>query len=293
MILAAKRAWPSRPLRVGIINIMPKAETYEPYLLRPLDRAVFPVEPVWIRLRTHRYASSDAEHIARRYVEYEQATRDAPLDGLVLTGAPVEELAFHDVHYWDELSEILRAARGEVPNTLGLCWGALALAGLLGLQRRLLEEKLFGIFENTNLQSDHPIMGGADDVFQCAHSRHAGNDDIELERARDGGHLRLLAYGVETGYTIFESADRRFLMHLGHPEYEPVRLTQEWVRDSALGRSDVRAPRHFDPNRPVHVWRSHCNDFFAQWLRFIASAATQERAARGPAIDALEGRMLP
>jgi homoserine O-succinyltransferase len=290
MVLAAKRAWPWRPLRVGIINIMPKAEVYEPYLLRPLDRAAFAVEPVWIRLRTHRYASSDAERIARSYVEYGQATQGSPLDGLIVTGAPVEELAFDDIHYWEELSEILRDARGEVPSTLGLCWGALALAKLLGFEKKRFEEKLFGVFENSNLLSDHPVMGGADDVFWCAHSRHAGSDDAELERARDDGHVRLLAHGGETGYTIFESADRRFLMHLGHPEYEPVRLAEEWVRDSALGRGDVRAPRHFDPNRPVHVWRSHCNDFFAQWLRVLASAAARERAPRSPVADALGGR---
>jgi homoserine O-succinyltransferase len=289
MVLAAKSAWPARPLRVGIINIMPKAETYEPYLLRPLDRATFAVEPVWIRLRTHRYASSDAERIVRSYVEYEQAIQDSPLDGLILTGAPVEEFAFHDILYWDELSGILRDARGEVPSTLGLCWGALALARLLGFEKKLFKEKLFGVFENANLLSDHPIMGGADDVFCCAHSRHAGIDDVELERAREDGHLRLLAHGVETGYSIFESEDRRFLMHLGHPEYEPVRLTQEWVRDSALGRTDVRAPCHFDPNRPVHVWRSHCNDLFSQWLRFLTSA--QERAPRSPVTDALGGEL--
>lgn len=270
VIATSPAAWPSRPLRIGIINIMPKAETYERYLLQPLARSMLPVEPVWIRLRSHRYGSSDGDRIERSYVEYERAIRGRPLDGLIVTGAPVEELEFQDVHYWNELSEVLRTARCEVASTLGLCWGGMALGKLLGIEKCSLENKLFGVFENTNLAPDHAIMGGSDDLFWCAHSRHSGARDRELEDARDEGRVRLLAHGPETGYTIFESADGRFVVHLGHPEYEPARLAEEWDRDAALGRTDVQPPRHFDRSRPVHVWRSHCNAFFSHWLERLA-----------------------
>jgi homoserine O-succinyltransferase len=259
-----------RPLRVAIVNVMPRAETYEPYLLRPLARALLPVSPVWVRLRSHPYASSDAAHIERTYVTFEQAVASGPLDGLVLTGAPVEELAFEDVRYWRELSEILEYCRAHVASALGICWGGLALARQLGIEKQRFEKKLFGVFQNVVLDADNPLLGGSDDVFWCAHSRHSGIDSTVLERARDAGSVRLLSHGPETGYSIFESADRRFLMHLGHPEYEAARLVHEWERDSALRRADVDAPAHFDLDRPVNVWRSHCNDLFSRWLRQIA-----------------------
>jgi len=284
MVVAASQGVSlSSPLRLGIINIMPRAEAYEHFIVRPLARAVLPVEIVWIRLRTHRYASSDGERIGGDYVEYETAVRDRPLDGLILTGAPVEEIDFREVHYWDELSEVLLAARGEVASTLGLCWGGLALAKLLGIEKRLFERKLFGVFQHTNLSPEGDLLAGFDDVFWCAHSRHSGANDREIEAARDDGRIRLLAHGPEAGHTIFESHDGRFVMHLGHPEYEPARLAEEWERDAALGRSDVQPPRYFDLRRPVSVWRSHCNDFFSQWLRRVARGRAPSTAlGEGP-----------
>ncbi|MGA3122225.1 MAG: homoserine O-succinyltransferase [Polyangiaceae bacterium] len=258
------------PLRVGIVNVMPRAETYEANILRPLARAVLPVTPVWIRLRSHSYGSSDPDYIHRAYVDFEDAIGAGILDGLILTGAPVEDLEFHEVHYWTELVEILRFCRSHVASVLGLCWGGLALAKLLNIEKRNFETKLFGVFQNRNLASDHPILGGADEVFWCVHSRHSGVSDSDLEGARDAGVVHLLAHGPETGYSIFESSDRRFLMHLGHPEYGSTRLLHEWERDASLGRRDVDPPRNFDLERPVNIWQSHCNDLFSQWLRDIA-----------------------
>jgi homoserine O-succinyltransferase/O-acetyltransferase len=260
-------AW---PIRVGIVNIMPRAETYEPYLLRPLARTLLPVEPVWIRLASHHYSSSDAAHIRQNYVTFEEALATGRLDALVLTGAPVEELPFDSVHYWSELSELLRFCSRRVPSTLGLCWGALALAKLLGLEKTIFPKKLFGVFQNHYLAPDHVITGGSDDVFWCAQSRHSGIDDRQLEAARDARIVSLLSHGPETGYTLFESTDHRFVMHLGHPEYEAERLVHEWQRDASLGRADVEAPRHFDPEKPRNNWRSHCNELFSQWLNYVS-----------------------
>jgi homoserine O-succinyltransferase/O-acetyltransferase len=245
---------------------MPRAHSYERYLLRPLERAPLWIEPVWIRLETHAYTSSDADHIRKLYASFEQAERQGKLHGLILTGAPVEELAFSQVHYWDELRAILNYSRRNIAGTLGLCWGGLALGQILGLEKQMLPKKLFGAFQNRTLLSNHPLTQGFDDQFWCAHSRHSGIADAALEAASASGAVRLLSHGQETGYTLFESADGRFLAHLGHPEYEAERLVHEWERDSALGRTDVEPPRHFDVNQPMNLWRSHCTEVFARWL---------------------------
>jgi homoserine O-succinyltransferase/O-acetyltransferase len=256
-------------LRVGVLNVMPKAESYEPYLLRPLAHSELLVEPVWIRLESHSYTSSDAAHIERHYRTFGEALGQGPLSGLILTGAPVEELDFESVHYWRELAQILEFARQRLKGTLGLCWGGLALAKLVGLDKESFPRKLFGVFQNRSLSAQHPITGSFDDTFFCAHSRHSGISDRTLEDARDREIVNLLSHGPETGYTIFESSDRRYLMHLGHPEYEANRLVHEWQRDRALCRTDVERPSNFDPDRPSNTWRSHRNELFSQWLRFL------------------------
>lgn len=256
-------------LRVGILNVMPKAESYEPYLLRPLAHAQVFVEPVWIRLESHSYTSSSPAHIQQHYRTFAHAIGEGSLSGLILTGAPVEELAFEAVHYWPELSRILAFSRRNLRGTLGLCWGGLALARMIDLDKVLFQKKLFGVFQNRRLDPGHAVSGDFDDAFFCAHSRHSGILDRTLEDASDAGVVRLLSHGPETGYTIFESADRRFLMHLGHPEYEADRLVHEWQRDQGLGRTDVERPANFDPDNPINVWRSHRNELFSEWLRSL------------------------
>ena len=258
-------------MRIGIINIMPRAETYERYLLAPLGEAPIRVEPIWIRLRSHVYSSSDAEHIAHRYQTYADAVGTRGLDGLIFTGAPVEELAFEEITYWPELSEILRHARAHVPTTLGLCWGGLALAWMLGIPKRIYPRKLFGAFQHRRLVGDDGLLSGDAERFWCAQSRHSGIDDVELEEAARKGIVRLLAHAPETGYTVFETPDHRYVMHLGHPEYEPARLVEEWERDAKLGRPDVAMPVNVDLRTPVNVWRDHRNTLFSEWLRVAAA----------------------
>jgi len=258
--------WPGATVRVGIINVMPRAESYESYLLRPLLAAGFAVEPVWIRLESHVYTSSDLERVRSRYVTFAEATEQAPLDGVILTGAPVEELAFEEVRYFPELRAILTQPRRSQVSTLGLCWGGLALGHLLGLPKVSFERKLFGVFEQQRLEPTHALTRGLGESFPCAHSRHSGIPDAELERARDTGVVQLLAYGSETGYTIFESRDGLFLAHLGHPEYPARRLLEEWQRDVALGRDGIEAPQHYDTAEPQATWTPHCDQLFANWL---------------------------
>ncbi len=255
-----------RPLRIGILNIMPLGEKYEFNLLHPLGLSVLQIEPIWIRLESHVYKSWPAGHLDELYMTYREATAHQPLDGLVVTGAPVEHLPFEEVEYWDEISQVLQDARQTCPSTLGICWGGFALAYLAGVHKVNYPQKLFGLFELENRAPNHPVTGALDDVFWCPQSRIAGLDDAEMEAAERDGRLNLLAYGKESGYTIFETTDQRFLMHTGHPEYNAGRLAYEAERDEH--NPSVPPVANFDFRDPINRWRSHRNAFFQQWLNF-------------------------
>jgi len=254
-----------RPLRIGILNIMPSGQNYEFNLLHPLGLSLIQIEPIWIRLNSHAYKSSNREHIDQLYMSYEEATR-TPLDGLIVTGAPVETIHFEEVRYWEEIRTILLHSRQNISSTLGICWGAFALAYLEGINKFNYEQKLFGIFEMKNLDFSHPVTGALDDVFLCPQSRHAGIEDHELEAAQKEGKLKLLAYGKESGYGIFETPDHRFIMHNGHPEYNASRIVFEAQRD--MQRGDVPSPQHLDLEHPINCWRGHRNTFFTQWIKY-------------------------
>jgi homoserine O-succinyltransferase len=267
---------PSR-LRIGIINIMPRLEAYEPCLLEPLAEHPAAIEPVFIRLGSHGYQSSDHAHLDRFYRPFERAIADAPLDGLIVTGAPVEELAFEDVHYFRELEAILGHARDHVAVTLGLCWGGMVIGRLAGIDKQAFARKLFGVFEDRVLVPGHDIVGTG--AFVCAHSRHSGVVEADLEAATRTGVVRPLSRGEATGTTMFETTDRRWIAHLGHPEYTGERIAFEWQRDQQLGRADVRPPANFDPASPATPWRGHRRALFAGFLR----RALHGRAAAIPA----------
>ena len=266
-----------RPLRIGILNIMPLGEKYEFNILHPLGLSVLQLEPIWIRLESHNYKSWEPKHVDDIYVTYEEAMRDQPLDGLILTGAPVETIEYEDVYYWEEIKTILSDARKNIPSTLGLCWAGFVMAYLEGVKKLNYDHKLFGVFELKNLAPDHPIIGELDDVFFCPQSRHAGMPDEAMEEASESGRLKLLAYGPEAGYSIFSTTDERFIAHTGHPEYNATRLAEEAKRDH--GNPEVPAPANFDFNNPLNLWRSHRNTFFAQWVSYCYfKMSTQDMA---------------
>ena len=265
-----------RPLRIGIMNIMPLGEQYEFNLLLPLGLSVLQIEPVWIRLESHQYKTWEPGHLDDHYVSYAEATKDSPLDGLIITGAPVEHLKFEEVAYWNEFAEIAKHARANTPSTFGICWGAFALAYSEGIGKIDLERKLFGVFELENLDQAHYIMGAMDDAFLSPQSRMAGMSDDELIQARDDGKINLLAHGAESGYSIFETTDRRVLMHQGHPEYSSTRLAYEAIRDA--DDASVLPVENFDPANPVNRWRMHRNTFFHQWLRYCYTQISMSAA---------------
>jgi len=255
-----------RPLRIGILNIMPLGKQYEFNLLHPLGLSPLQIEPIWIRLKSHSYKTWDLEHLKNLYVHWEEAMSPTPLDGLIITGAPVEHLPFEEVHYWKELANLIEEAKLKCASTLGLCWAGFAMAYMAGVDKKIFNKKLFGVYPMRSLVPGHSLMGTQDDEFFCPQSRHAGLPDFEMEKAEQKGNLRLLAHGEKVGYTIFETPDQRQLMHLGHPEYNVDRLRSEMERDQKRG--DVPPPENFDLTKSNTSWRSHRNLLFQQWLWF-------------------------
>ena len=273
-----------RPLRIGILNIMPRAEDYEFNILAPMGRSILQIIPVWIRLYGHTYTSSDQAHLDKNYIPFDWAQAIAALDGLIVTGAPVEELAWEKITYWDELYRIVDIARKTNTSLLGICWGALALAKYLGIEKTLYPHKIFGVYRTRNLVPDHPIMGGLDDVFWCPQSRHSGVKDEVLEAAEREGKIRLLAHGEKGGYTIFETPDHQVIMHLGHQEYNSSRLIAEAERDKLKKRADVGPLENLDAENPVNTWRANRNEFFNSWIKHVYLTTPFVKGAEDPEI---------
>ena len=207
-----------RPLRIGILNIMPLGEKYEFNILHPLGLSVLQLEPIWIRLESHNYKSWEPKHVDDIYVTYEEAMREQPLDGLILTGAPVETIDFEDVYYWEEIKTILSDARKNIPSTLGLCWAGFVMAYLEGVKKLNYDHKLFGVFELKNLAPEHPIIGELDDVFWNHKSALPEKGWASLLLVHDEEHPMMLVHVLslrEDGLLSRENMDRVIEAHAG------------------------------------------------------------------------------
>jgi len=200
------------------------------------------------------------------YVTYEEATQEGPLDGLIVNGAAIEQIPFEAVKDWDEIREILLDSKMTCPSTLGIGWGALALAYLEGIEKMYYPQRHFGVFQVEHIYPFHEITGELDDSFWCPQNRLAGIADHVLEQAKDEKRINLLAHGQESGYVIFETPDHRFIMHNGHPEYNVHKLIKEIERSQ--NSDDVLSSANFDPADPVNRWQGHRNSFFTQWLKY-------------------------
>ena len=227
---------------------------------------------------SHVYSSSNTWHIARRYVTFGQATRSLPLDGLILTGAPVEELSFEEVYYWPEPGMILQQARRTILRTLGLCWGGLAMAKQLGIDKQVSPKKLFGVYRNRNLNPEAGVLGESHELFWCAHSRHWASATRSWKARRRRRACR--APQPRARDRLFDLPEQR--PPFPHAPRTPrVRRAPAGVRmdpvNRALGRTDVEPPRNFDPASPKAVWLSHCETLFSRWLASL-------RPVRAPAL---------
>ena len=264
-----------RPLRIAILNLMPTKIATETQLLRLLGNTPLQVEVTLLHTASHDSKNTSSEHLMAHYASFQDVKGQA-FDGLIVTGAPVEQLPFEQVDYWPELAELLDWARTHVWASLFICWGAqAALYRYYGIDKRALPEKMFGVFPHHLNVCHERIVQGFDDEFFAPHSRHT---DVAREHILAEPRLQLIAESDEAGVYMVQSTDRRQLFVTGHSEYDPCTLQAEYVRDRDKGLP-IEVPRHYfpgdDPARPPRVrWRGHANLLFSNWLNYCVYQET-------------------
>ena len=264
-----------RPLRIAILNLMPLKVTTETDLVRLLSNTPLQLEISFMKLRSHTPKNTPIEHMMMFYRDF-GIMRNEKYDGMIVTGAPVEQLEFEQVAYWDELSEIFTWARTHVTSTLYICWAA--QAGLFlhyGIPKYPLQKKMFGIFPQTKVDPLVPIFRGFDDVFYMPQSRHS---EIRREDILACPELQLLAESEESGVGIVMARGGREIFITGHLEYAPDTLDKEYRRDLGV-RNDVELPVNYyrDNNpdqKPLVTWRSHANLFYNNWINYYVYQTT-------------------
>lgn len=264
-----------RPLRIAILNLMPTKITTETQLLRLLGNTALQVEIVLLHPQTHQSKNTSEAHLNTFYKTFTEISGEK-FDGMVITGAPVEQLDFKDVDYWDELTAIMDWASHHVFSTLHICWAAQAgLNYYYQVPKYPLPEKMFGVFEHIVNHKYCRLLRGFDDRFLAPHSRHT---EVRKEDIVKVPELELLAESAEAGVYIVASKDGRRVFVTGHSEYDPFTLKAEYDRDIAKGLP-ISIPKNYypddDPNQtPVVKWRSHANLLFANWLNYYVYQET-------------------
>lgn len=264
-----------RPLRIAILNLMPKKIETETQLLRLLSNTPIQVDIELILMSTHVSKNTSKEHLLTFYKTFKDI-KDELFDGLIITGAPVELLPFEDVDYWQELCKIMEWSKSHVFSTFHICWGA--QAGLYyhyNIGKHELPEKLSGIFKHRCLIPNHPLMRGSDDIFLSPHSRYTTVYQKDIEQC---GKLDVVAVSNEAGVYIVANKDNRQIFVTGHSEYDVNTLANEYFRDIKKGL-DIKMPvkyfPHDDPTQaPLYQWRSHANLIFSNWLNYFLYQST-------------------
>lgn len=264
-----------RTLDLLILNLMPTKIVTETQLLRKLSNSPIQVQVELLQMASHTSLNTDAGHLSSFYTTFNKIA-DRKFDGMIITGAPVENLDFTNVDYWPELCRIMDWSTTHVHSTLHVCWGA--QAGLYyhyGIPKYTLEKKLFGVFPHTTLKKQSPLFRGFDDVFYVPHSRHTENHLEDIQRIPE---LELLAVSEEAGVFAVKSEDNRRFFITGHPEYDPDTLAKEYFRDVDRGLP-IEIPKHYfpgdDPARPPIVrWRSAAQLFYTNWLNYYVYQTT-------------------
>lgn len=264
-----------RALRVAILNLMPTKIATETQILRLLSNSALQVEITLLHTATHESKNTDADHLLEHYVTFEDV-KNEKFDGLIITGAPVEQMPFEEVDYWGELVQIMDWAETNVESIFHICWGAQAgLYHRYGIPKYDLPKKMFGVFEHRVLARTEKLMRGFDDYFFAPHSRHTEIRREDIEKVPD---LTLLAESDEAGVYIVGSNDGRHLFITGHSEYDPFTLKGEYDRDVNKGLP-IHVPNNYypkdDPRQaPVVRWRSHANLLYANWLNYYVYQVT-------------------
>lgn len=264
-----------RPLRIAILNLMPTKETTETQLLRLIGNSPLQVDVVLLHPGSHISKNTPAEHLEAFYKTFEEV-KHLRFDGMIITGAPVEQLEFEEVNYWNELTGIFEWSKKNVTSTLHICWAS--QAGLYyhyGVPKYGLAEKCFGVFSHTVNEPRVKLLRGFDEVYHAPHSRHT---EVRREDIEKTGELEILSESEEAGIYIVASKDGSQIFVTGHSEYDPESLQWEYERDVAKGL-EVTLPRHYYPNddptkKPPSVWRAHANLLFANWLNYYVYQET-------------------
>ncbi|MDD6861179.1 MAG: homoserine O-succinyltransferase [Megasphaera elsdenii] len=259
-----------RPLRILILNLMPLKKPTELQLLRLLGDSPLQVEVDFCHTETHESTHTDPSYLEENYYVFDEI-KDNYYDGLIITGAPVEQIPFESVDYWPEMKTYFEWAKTHAFSTLHFCWGAqAALYYYYGIEKRLLPAKLFGIFEYQLTQKHHPLLRGFDDRYFIPQSRHTAINDIQVYNTPQ---LDILSRSVENGINIIGTPDHRRFFVLGHFEYDRRTLEEEYLRDKKKGLP-IAVPKNYYPNdndtkRPYVTWCSYAHLFYHNWLNIV------------------------
>ena len=264
-----------RPLQIAILNLMPTKIATETQLVRLLGNSPLQVELELIHTATHKSKNTSSDHLLRFYKTFDEI-KDRNFDGMIITGAPVENLPFEEVEYWDELCTIMEWTKTHVTSTFHICWGAqAALYYHYGIEKLPLDKKLFGVYPHTADYKQSILFRGFDDVFMVPHSRHTTvrREDIEAVP-----QLRILASSEEAGVYAVGTKFGRQIFITGHSEYDAETLKSEYVRDVNAGKP-IEIPKNYfpqdDPSKaPVVTWRSHANLLYSNWLNYFVYQTT-------------------
>lgn len=264
-----------RPLKIVIVNIMPTKIATETQLARVLANSPLQVEMTLVAMDSHESTHISQEHMQSFYKTIDEIKGEY-FDGMILTGAPVEQMPFEQVDYWKELCEIFEFSRSHVYSSMFICWGAqAALYHFYGIEKHLLEKKVFGIFEHKVIRPHNPLVRGFDEIFYAPHSRHTEILREDIERIPE---LRMLADSPEVGPHIVSTENGRQIFVLGHQEYDKETLAGEYFRDINRGL-DIDVPENYfrndDPNDEILFrWRSHASLLFSNWINYYVYQTT-------------------
>ena len=264
-----------RPLRIVMLNLMPQKIVTETQIARLIGNTPLQVELELLQTATHKSKHTSAEHMLAFYKVFDDI-KDQNFDGMIITGAPVEQMPFEEVEYWDELCEIMEWSKTHVTSTLHICWGA--QAGLYyhyGIEKHPLDKKLFGVFEHTLDYKRSILFRGFDDTFLVPHSRHTTILREDVERVED---LRVLSSSKEAGVFVVSTDRGRQIFVTGHSEYDADTLQREYMRDKAAGLP-IEIPYNYFPDdddtkEPLVRWRSCANLFYSNWLNYFVYQTT-------------------
>lgn len=264
-----------RPIKIGLLNLMPLKEETELQILRSLSNTPLQVDVTFVMVSSHEAKNTPTSHLNQFYNRFGEI-RDERFDGFIITGAPVEQIPFEEVDYWEELKQIMEWTKTHVTSTLHLCWGA--QAGMyyhFGIDKKPLPEKAFGLFWHKVLNRKIPLVRGFDDCFLAPHSRHT---EVPMDAVRADERITVLAESDEVGLFLAMADDGRQIFVMGHPEYDRVTLDGEYKRDLSKGL-EIAMPKNYylddDPGKtPLLKWRATANNLYTNWLNYYVYQAT-------------------